>query len=114
MAAQYGNVDSLQVLVHAKADLDKARTNDGATPAFVAGQNGHMQSLKMLVQAKVDFEKATTNNGMTPAFMAARNWHTYSLQVPVHATAHIDRARALSLCSSPVAHPLCTDLVETT
>jgi hypothetical protein len=93
MAAQIGHTDSLRVLVHAKADIDKATTDDGSTPAFAAAQNGHTDSLRVLVHAKADIDKARTDDGTTPAFVAAQNGHTGSLQVLVCTKADIDKAR---------------------
>ncbi len=50
MAAQEGRTDSLQVLVQAKADFDKATTNDGSTPALAVAWKGHTDSMQALVQ----------------------------------------------------------------
>ena len=60
-----------RVLVYAKADIDRATTNDGETPAYMAAWNGHACSLQVLVRAKADIHKATTFDGETPAFVAA-------------------------------------------
>jgi hypothetical protein len=56
---------SLQALVHAKADIDKARTDNGITPAFMAAYNGHAASLQVLVHAKADIDRARTDDGTT-------------------------------------------------
>ncbi len=79
-ASFYGSTDAALVLVQAKADIDKAATNDGRTPAFMAARNGHTDSLKVLVHAKADIDKAMTMDGTTPAFMAAQYGHADSLQ----------------------------------
>jgi serine/threonine-protein phosphatase 6 regulatory ankyrin repeat subunit B len=79
------------VLVHAKADIDKATTDNGRTPAFMAAQQGHTDSLQVLVHAKADIDKAKTGSGETPAFRAAQNGHTDSLQVLLQAAADVTR-----------------------
>jgi ankyrin repeat protein len=91
MAAKNGHTASLQVLVHAKADIDKARTDDGATPAFMAASDEHADSLQMLVHAKADIHKARTTDGATPAFMAARHRRIDSLRVLLQAAADVTR-----------------------
>ena len=56
----------MQVLVHAKADLDTARTENGATPAFMAGRQGHTDLLQVLMHAEADIDKAMIYEGATP------------------------------------------------
>ena len=75
--------------MHAKADIDKARTNDGRTPCFIAAMEGHTDSLQVLTHAKADIDKATTDDGATPAFMAAQEGHTDSLKVLLQAAADV-------------------------
>ncbi len=45
MTVQEGHTDLLQVLVQAKADFDKATTNDGATPALAVAWKRRTQEL---------------------------------------------------------------------
>jgi ankyrin repeat protein len=75
MAAGKGHTDSLQVLVHAKADIDKARTDDGATPAFFAAQNGHAESMRVLVQAAADVTRVWPGNGWSPLLVSSAAGH---------------------------------------
>ena len=91
MAALQGHTDSLQVLVNAKADIDKVTTDNGKTPAFMAAGKGHTGSLQLLVHAKADIDKATADDGRTPAFMAAQEGRTDPLQVLVQAGADVTR-----------------------
>ncbi len=63
------------MLVHAKADIDKAVTDDGRTPAFVAAQNGHTGSLQLLLQAAADVTRCLEGNGWSPLFVASGNGH---------------------------------------
>jgi ankyrin repeat protein len=39
-------------LVDAGADVNSARTTDGATPVFIAAQNGHLEVVRALVLGK--------------------------------------------------------------
>ncbi len=56
-----GHADVLQLLVQAKADVDKATTDNGATPASEAAHNDRpRRCVQLLVQAK---DKATADNG---------------------------------------------------
>ena len=81
----------IKVLVHAKADIDKATTDNGLTPCFMAAQHGHTDLLQVLMHAKADPDKPTADDGRTPAFVAARNGHAESLRVLVHAGADVTR-----------------------
>ena len=72
----YGHADLLQVLVKAKAGIDKATTVIGTTPAFMAAQNGHADSLRVLVKAKADIDKAKKYTGITPAYNENPARHT--------------------------------------
>jgi ankyrin repeat protein len=66
-----GHVGVLHVLVQAKADVDKASTDDGTTPAFMAAMKGHVDVLQVLVQANADITKSMLSNGWSPLFVAA-------------------------------------------
>jgi ankyrin repeat protein len=80
-------------LIQAKADVDKGRTEDGATPTCLAALNGHADSVRVLVQAKADVDKAKTTNGSTPALLAAWQGHVDALRVLVLAKADVDKAK---------------------
>ena len=49
MSAWNGHTDSMQVLMQAKADFDKATTNNGSTPALAVAWKGRTDSMKMVV-----------------------------------------------------------------
>jgi ankyrin repeat protein len=91
-----------KLLVKAKADVNHARTDDGATAAFMAASHGHVGVLQVLAKAKADVGKARANDGITPAWMAASAGHTDVLQVLAQANADFDQGRANS-GSTPLA-----------
>ncbi len=61
--------------MHAKADIDKATTDLGATPAFMAAQNGHTDLLQVLVQAAADVTRCLDGNGWCPLLVASGAGH---------------------------------------
>ena len=61
----------VQSLVSANADVDKAKTSDGATPLFMAVLNGHTEVVRFLVEeGKADVDKVNKKN-QTPINIAA-------------------------------------------
>ncbi len=101
-AAQFGNTACLQVLVEAKADVNKAE-DDGATPAWMAAQNGNLDCLKLLKQGGADLDKPDNCNdaenldlsgGDTPSHMAVMNGKLECLQWLRNAGADIGKANA--------------------
>ena len=71
-AADKGFVEVVRFLVEeGKADVDKAKTDDGATPLFIAAQKGHTEVVRFLVEeGKADVDKVNKKN-QTPINMAA-------------------------------------------
>ena len=63
------------MLLGAGADVNKARTDNGATPLFAASQEGHTKVVEMLLGAGADVNKATTDTGATPLYIALRGNH---------------------------------------
>ena len=61
--------------MQAKADIDKATTDDGTTPAFMAAQEGHTDSLQVLVQAAADVTRCLDGNGWCPLLAASGAGH---------------------------------------
>ncbi len=49
MAAWNGHTDSIQVLMQAKPDFDKATANNGSKPALAVAWKGRTDSMKMVV-----------------------------------------------------------------
>ena len=65
----------MRLLLDAKADVDKARTGNGATP-LSAADKGHTDIVRLLMDASADVAKARTDNGATPLSAAADKGHT--------------------------------------
>jgi hypothetical protein len=65
----------VSLLLAAHADVNKARTYDGATPLYAACQNGHAPVVSLLLAAHADVNKARTYDGTTPLHAACRNGH---------------------------------------
>ena len=63
------------MLVEYGASKDQGRTNDGATPLYVAAQNGHLEVVRFLVEAGANIDQGRTNDGGTPLCIAAENEH---------------------------------------
>ena len=59
IAAEKGQAECLQLLIGAKADVDKSRTDNGCNPAFAAAKEGQAECLQLLIRAKADLDKAT-------------------------------------------------------
>jgi ankyrin repeat protein len=59
-----------------KADVNKATTDDGTTPLYIASENGNVEVVRYLVEeGKADVNKATTDDGAIPLFAASQNGH---------------------------------------
>jgi ankyrin repeat protein len=70
---QNGRLDVVMKLISAGADVNKAATNDGATPLLAAVLQGHLAVVTKLIAAGADVDKATTDWGCTPLIIAAEN-----------------------------------------
>ena len=75
IAAQKGHIDIVEKLIAAGCDVDKARTDTGATPLYIAANRGHIDIVEKLIAAGCDVDKAKTTTGTTPLFIAAQKGH---------------------------------------
>jgi ankyrin repeat protein len=63
-AAITGNTDIVRQLLLSKGvGVDKARTDIGTTPAYIASKQGHTAVLELLIAATADLDKARTDIG---------------------------------------------------
>jgi len=93
IASGEGRVDTVELLLAVGADVDKAKTTDGATPHFIAAQNGHTSIVEKLIAAGALVDKARTTDGSTPLWMAAQNGHTSTVEKLIAAGADVDKAK---------------------
>ena len=70
-----GHAGVVELLLARGADPNKARTDTGGTPCYVAAQKGHAGVVELLLARGADPNKARTDDGATPCFIAALNGH---------------------------------------
>lgn len=73
-------------------EVDKAKTDDGATPLYVAAEYGHGDVVKQLIAAKADVNKAKTDDGATPLYVAAEYGYGDAVKQLIAAKADINAA----------------------
>ncbi|KAJ8600097.1 hypothetical protein CTAYLR_003449 [Chrysophaeum taylorii] len=91
-AAQFGFIECVRVLIENGADVDKATTDNGATPLLVAALNGHVNCVRLLIVNGADVDKATTDIGATPLLMASQNGDVDCVRVLIEMGADVDKA----------------------
>ena len=77
------------LLLQHGADADKATTDDGSTPLFMASQEGHTDVVTLLLEHVADPNIARTTDGATPLMTAAVEGHLGTVQLLVAAGADI-------------------------
>ncbi|CAI0652615.1 unnamed protein product [Colletotrichum noveboracense] len=73
LAARYGRVEIMRLLLDANADLE-AEDGNGETPLTMAASKGHDGVLQLLIDRKANIE-ATGRNGSSPLAIAAYEGH---------------------------------------
>jgi ankyrin repeat protein len=62
------------LLVHSGMEANKAETDNGFTPLFIACEKGHVEVVRLLLgHAGMEANKAATDDGCTPLYMACQN-----------------------------------------
>jgi len=91
-AAVRGEVSVVRALAEAGADLNQARTTDGATVVFLAAQGGHVKVVRALTEAGADLNQALTTDGATPFFVATQRGHLEVVRALTEAGADLNQA----------------------
>ncbi|MBA4417418.1 MAG: hypothetical protein C0392_05870 [Syntrophus sp. (in: bacteria)] len=71
LAAKYGNLEIVTMLVEHGAEIDGGRENTGRTPLMEASGQGHVEVVKYLISKGADVNAG--NSGVTPLLEACRN-----------------------------------------
>jgi ankyrin repeat protein len=89
-ATQFDQVEVLEALLTARADIEKAE--GGRTPLFMAAHQGHAQVTQALLDAGAVINQERCNSGTTPLFIAAQKGHFEVAKKLVDAGTAIDQA----------------------
>lgn len=73
VAAQEGRLDVVRLLLRADANVNAARSMDGATPILLSAQHGNDDCCRLLVACGANVDQPTTNYGSMPIYAAAFN-----------------------------------------
>ena len=65
----------VEQLLKGRADVNNAKTNNGATVLCLAAQEGHDRVIEQLLKAGADVDKARTDDGAAPLLIAAYQGH---------------------------------------
>ena len=92
MAALRGDEGVVERLLKARADGNKARTDDGGTPLYAAANTArrHEGVVDQLLKAGADANKASTNYGETPLYLAAEQGHASVVEKLLKQTTEIE------------------------
>jgi ankyrin repeat protein len=79
VAAYSGHAEAVRQLLFWGADVNKARTDYGWPPLYLAAKRGPSQAarevVRLLLDGEPDVNKATTDTGSTPLYKAAaQSW----------------------------------------
>ena len=87
-AAVHGKVDNIDALLKAGADV-QAKNNSGATACMLAARNGHALAVNMLLKAGSDVN-AKDNNGWTALMYASANGYLETVRALLQAGADVN------------------------
>jgi ankyrin repeat protein len=89
-AAENGDLDAVNVLLRAGADINKA-TAYGETPLTIATRKDHLSVVTALLNADANINQACSD-GATPLFLAARKGHLRVVTLLIHKGADKEQA----------------------
>lgn len=91
IASFYGNLDIVEVLLEANADVEIAN-NYSFAPIHVASQEGHVDVVVALLEAGAAVDRPKYD-GATPLFIASQDGHVDLVAVLIEAGADVDKPR---------------------
>jgi ankyrin repeat protein len=77
---QTGHLEIVKVLIKHGADVDKPKTDVGATPLLIAAQKGHLEIVKVLLENGANIDKST-DDGIAPLFIAVQEGYLEIVQL---------------------------------
>jgi hypothetical protein len=92
VAAQEGRTAVVDLLLCAGADVNAARSLDGATPLLLAAQHGNDDACRLLIACDAQVNRCTTNHGSMPIYSAAYNNRRSTLTMLIAAGADVNQA----------------------
>jgi ankyrin repeat protein len=101
MAAQSGITEVVELLISARADIDKPTERFGVTPLYLAAQNGHPDVVSQLIAAGADVNIPNSRDAVTPLWIAAQEGHADIVAILLKAGSNVNHVR-----SSDGASPL--------
>lgn len=102
IAATRGLLQVLQLLLLAKADVDRAHAEDGTTALCAAAEGGQAEALKLLMEAHADVN-VIDNSGATPCYAAAEQGRVQVLELLLEAHADVEQATLFKATPSFIA-----------
>lgn len=94
MAAQSGFTEVVELLIKARADLNKPTDRFGVTPLYLAAQNGHAKVVTQLIKARADVNLANMRDNVTPLWIASQENHPDIVRLLLEAHADVNKTRA--------------------
>ena len=86
-----GHLKIVKELINNRANLNQPRTDNGATPLYIASRNGHLEIVKELINNCANLNQATTD-GTTPLFIASQNRYLEIVKELINNGANLNQA----------------------
>eukprot|EP00439_Symbiodinium_sp_Y106_P084604 s19_g26.t1 len=93
IASQNGYVDFVQLLLEARADLNRAVPQQGASALHIACQNGHLEVARLLLDVGAEVNK-TMNDGTAALFLASQQGYLEIVQLLLQQAADANMVNA--------------------
>ncbi len=92
-ACKNRDLPEVERLITAGADVNKSRTDTGATPLYGVCQKGYLEIVERLITAGADVNKSRTDTGATPLFVASQSGHLNIVERLITAGADVNKGR---------------------